>query len=160
MKYCNSDRRMKTKRPSLCFKLQCQNKLSYTGGSLLFSTQGVNDMYGANVTGRTSYYPSLARGSFIDLLTGIPPGVVLRFFVYIHPFNITFLDAQSRFIRLQIWREYDVLSKQYRLVHQQRLNVNVTGALYIVRLLTLCCVHVQLSQIVIVSVNGTFNVVS
>ena len=104
-------------------------------GGNIFPVVGVDDLYGANVTIREYYLTSSARGSFVDLQNSLPTGTLVAFFIYIHNFNISLLDAQSRYIRLQIWRVNDIRSKTYRLVYQQRLNVNVTGALYVVNYL-------------------------
>jgi hypothetical protein len=106
------------------------------GGSLIFAENGDHDLYGSNVTQRSSFLSGTAQGSFIDLTSQLPAGSVLWFFVYIQNISLSQIDAQSRVIRLQIWRTANQRSFTYQLVFQMRAIVNVSGALYLVCITT------------------------
>jgi len=107
-----------------------------TGGRITFRTKGEGDLYGNDVFLRPSHLTTGANRSFIDIDNSLPAGVIERFYIYVH--NVSSLDAQSRRIRLQIWRRTDPTLRRFQLVWQQLINVTAgysTGALYSVRTL-------------------------
>jgi len=103
----------------------------FIGGRITFRQQGEGDLYGNGVYLRPAYLTVSAKRPFIDIDNVLPAGVIDRFYIYVH--NVTSLDAQSRRIRLQIWRRPDPTLRRFTLVWQQLIQVaesHNVGALY------------------------------
>lgn len=102
-----------------------------SGGRIIFSEPGEGELYGNDVELRPANLPTSANRSWIDVDNPLPAGFIERFYIYVH--NVTYLDPQSRRIRLQVWRPVDVTLKTYRLTWLQLIEVSANytiGALY------------------------------
>jgi len=92
-----------------------------TGGAITFSFQGEGELYGNAVQLRPAYLPTSANRSWIDIDNRLPSGSIERFYIYVR--NLTFLDAQSRRIRLQVWRPSDIGLRKFRLIWLQLIEI-------------------------------------
>lgn len=112
-----------------------------SGGSVL---GGFGNIYGNNVTYTSTYLPSGAMKSWIDLDTKLPAGRLTKYFLYIH--NASSVEAYAD-LRLQIWRAFRESDFLFSLIWEQEVTVRLDyqdGALYtvsfnVVVVNTICC---------------------
>ena len=90
------------------------------------------NLYGYNVSLRSTTQTSGAQRTYIDTERPLRTGTLLSYYAYAHPSNV------ARTVRLQIWRPVNTFynpDQRYTLVWERRvqLDPSTTGAFYTVR---------------------------